>query len=63
MSSLGGAGSTSPSQSAIGQLVWGFHAMRGGIDPEDHFLRPRFFGAVHVSKLSGLCPPRVPLAP
>ena len=29
------AGSMSPSQSAITQLGWGFHTLRGGIDPGD----------------------------
>ena len=27
---------------------WGFHAVRGGIDPEDHHFHPRFVGAVEV---------------
>ena len=32
-SSPGGAGSTDPSQSAISQWGWGFHTVRGGMDP------------------------------
>ena len=34
------------SQSAISQWSWGFHTIRGGIDPRDHCIRPlcvRFF--------------------
>ena len=32
-SSPGGAGSTNFSQSAISRWGWGFHTVRGGIDP------------------------------
>ena len=46
--SPGAGGFTSPSQSAISQLGWGFHNVRGGIDPGDHRFRPRFVGVVKV---------------
>ena len=39
---------TIPSQSAIGQWGWGFHTVRGGIDPGDRLFRPRFVGVVDV---------------
>ena len=39
---------TIPSQSAIGQWVWGFHTVRGGFDPGDHRFRPRVVGVVKV---------------
>ena len=38
--SSGGAGSTNPD--------WGFHTVRGGIDPGDHRFRLRFVGVVEV---------------
>ena len=37
------SGSMSSSQSAI--IGWGFHTVPGGIDPGDHFCRPRVVGA------------------
>ena len=42
------AGSMSPSQSAITQWGWGFHTLRGGIDPGDLRLRPRLVGFVET---------------
>ena len=39
---------TIPSQSAIGQLGWGRHTVRGGIDPRDHRFRPRVVGVVDI---------------
>ena len=39
---------SSPSQSAIGRRGWGFHAVRGGVDPGDHRFRPRIVGVVDV---------------
>ena len=44
------AGSMSPSQSAITQWVWGFHTLRGGIDPGDFHFRPRVVGVVDIWK-------------
>ena len=44
------AGSMSPSQSAITQRGWGFHTLRGGIDPEDLRFRPRVVESVHLRK-------------
>ena len=41
-------GFTNPSLSAISQWRWGFHTVRGGIDPEDHRSRPLFVGVVGV---------------
>ena len=38
--------STSASQSAISPLGWGFHTVRGGIDPGDHRFRPWFVGVI-----------------
>ena len=39
------------SQPISNQLVgWGFHTVRGGIDPEDHRSRPRFVGVLDVWK-------------
>ena len=35
---------TSPRQLPISQWHWGFHTVRGGIDPEDHRFHPRFDG-------------------
>ena len=29
---------------------WGFHTMRGGIDPGDHHVRPQLVGEVDVQK-------------
>ena len=40
--------STSPSHSAISQWCWGFHTVRGGVDPGGHRFRPRFVGVVEV---------------
>ena len=37
---------------------WGFHTVRGGIDPGGHRFRPRF-----VDPGMGSCPPRVALVP
>ena len=34
------------SQLAASQLGWGFHTLRGGIDPGDLSLRPRVVGVV-----------------
>ena len=45
-----GAGSMSPSQYAITQLGWGFHTLRGGIDPGDLRFRPRVVGVVEIWK-------------
>ena len=42
--------STIPSQSAIGQWDWGFHTVRGGVDPGDHCFRPQVVGVVKVWK-------------
>ena len=39
-----------PSQSAIGQWGWGFHAVRGGFHPAGHRFRPRVVGVVDVRK-------------
>ena len=36
-------GSMSPGQSAITQWDWGFHTLRGGIDPRDVRFRPKDF--------------------
>ena len=38
--SLDGAGCTNLSQSAISKWGWGFHTVRGGLDPEGHSFRP-----------------------
>ena len=43
-----GAGSANPSQSAISRWGWGFHTVRGGIDPGDHLIRPGFVGVVDI---------------
>ena len=32
---------TSPNRSAIGQWRWGFHTVRGGVDPGEHRFRSR----------------------
>ena len=44
------AGSMSLSQSAITQLGWDFHTLRGGIDAEDLSFRPRVVGVVGLWK-------------
>ena len=36
------------SESAITQLGWGFHILRGGIDPGDLRFRPRVVGFVEI---------------
>ena len=36
------------SQSATSELGWGFHTLRGGIDPGDLRLRPRVVGVVEI---------------
>ena len=38
----------SPSQSAVSQYGWSFHAVRGSVDPRYHRYRSRVFGAVEV---------------
>ena len=35
-------------QSVIGWLDWGFHIVRGGVDPGELRFRPRVVGVVHV---------------
>ena len=40
----------SPRQSATSQWDWGFHTLRGGIDPGDLRFRTRVVGAVDVWK-------------
>ena len=40
--------STIPSQSAITQWGWGFHTLRGGIDPGNLRFRPRVVGDLDV---------------
>ena len=42
------AGSISPGQSAINQWDWGFHTLRGGIDPADVRLRLQDFWVVDM---------------
>ena len=42
------AGSMSPSQSAITQWGWGFHILRGGINPRDLRFRPPVVGVVEM---------------
>ena len=37
-------------QLATSQLGWGFHAMRGGINPGDLRFRPRIVGVVEIWK-------------
>ena len=44
------AGSMSLIQSATSQWGWGFHTLRGGIDPEDLLFRPRAVGVVDLWK-------------
>ena len=39
---------SSPSLSAIDRRGWGFHTVRGGVDPGDHRFRPQVFGFVDV---------------
>ena len=41
---------TIPSQSAIGQWDWGFHAVRDCFDPGDLRFRPQVVGVVKVLK-------------
>ena len=43
-------GSMSPSQSAITQLDWHFHTLRGGVDSGDPRFRPRVVGLVNIWK-------------
>ena len=43
-------GSMSLSQSATSQLGWGFHTLRGGIDPGDLRSHPRVVGVVDIWK-------------
>ena len=38
----------SPRQSAIGRWDWGFHTVRGGVNPGDHRFRPGVVGVVDV---------------
>ena len=51
------------SQSATSQLGWGFHTLRGGIDPGDLRFRPRVVGVVEIwngfEPGMGNYPPRV----
>ena len=42
--------SMNPGQSAISPSSWGFSTMRSGIDPGDHFFRPRCEGVVDVCR-------------
>lgn len=42
------AASTSPSQSAISRRGWGFHTVRGGVDPKGLCFRPPVVGGVDV---------------
>ena len=44
------AGSMTPSQSAITHWGWGFHTLRGGIDPRDLRFRPRVVGIGEIWK-------------
>ena len=44
------AGSTNPSQSEVNQGSWGFHTLRGGIDPWNHRVCPRVVEFVHILK-------------
>ena len=46
----GDAGPLNPSQSAISEWSWGFHTVRGDVDPEDHRFRPRFVELVDIWK-------------
>ena len=41
-------GSMGPSQSAITQLGWSFHTLRGGLDPRDLRFRPRVDGVIEI---------------
>ena len=63
VSSPGCVRSTRPSQSAIGPCDWGFHTVRGDVDPGKLDFRPRDVGVVYVWKYSepgmGPNPPRV----
>ena len=42
------ASSMGPIQSAITQWGWGFHTLRGGIDPRDLRFRPRVFRGLEI---------------
>ena len=42
------AGRTQPGQTEISLWGWGFHAVRGVIDPKDHRFRSRVVVVVHV---------------
>lgn len=64
LSFLNDVGSMSPSQSMITRWVWGFHTVRGGVDPGDRRFFPRFVGVVYIWKdffyqMMGPYPPRV----
>ena len=48
------AGSMSLSQIATSQLGWGFHTLRGGIDPGDLRFLPRVVGGVDIWKVFNL---------
>ena len=39
---------TNPSQSEIDRWGWGFHTVRGGINPDDIRVHPRLVGVVDV---------------
>ena len=41
---------TNTSQSSIGWCGWGFHTVRGGVDPGKLRFRPRVVGVAHVWK-------------
>ena len=45
------AGFMSPSPSAISQLGWNFHTLRGGIDHGHLRFRPRVVGVVEMGKI------------
>ena len=47
----GGAGSTGSGQSALGQLSWCFHIVRGGADPGELDFRPRGVGVVVIRRV------------
>ena len=48
--SPGGADSTNLSQSAISRWGWGFHTVRGGVDPGDNQVSQQYLGGVEASK-------------
>ena len=48
--SPGGADSTNLSQSAISRWGWGFHTVRGGIDPGDRRVLPGCVGVANIWK-------------